>query len=140
MRLQSAGFGGRRVSCIMYGGCYFHHMVLLGVIVVPALSAQIAVCLQIVVVSLLTLSPSYSPCYSSCCTLFGSVMEMEVKDPLGSINWSCLQSGVEPGLRGGTLSRAGCCDKAGPCCQATQENAREKVALLWSACIISHRK
>lgn len=45
----------------MHGGCYFHHMVLSGVIVVPAPSAQIAVCSQIaVLVSTLTLSPSYS--------------------------------------------------------------------------------
>lgn len=41
--LQSARFGERRVCCIMHGGCYFHHAVLSGVIVVPAASAQIAV-------------------------------------------------------------------------------------------------
>ena len=47
------------MSCIMHGGCYFHHMLLSGVIVVPAPSAQIAQCSQIVVsVSTLTLSPS----------------------------------------------------------------------------------
>lgn len=71
--------------------------------------------------------------------LFHCVMEMALEDSVGSINWSCLQSGVDPGLRR-ALSRAGCCDKASPCCQATQENEREKVALLWSPCIISHSK
>lgn len=53
-------------------------------------------------------------------------MEMEVEDPVGSINWSRLQSGMDPGLRRRALSRAGCCDKGSPCCQATQENEREK--------------
>lgn len=72
-------------------------------------------------------------------TLFHCVMEMELEDPVGSINWSCLQSDVDPGLRR-ALSRASCCDKASPRCQATPENEREKVALLWSPCIISHSK
>ena len=36
-----------RVSCIMNGGCYFHHMVLSGVIVVFAPSALLAACSQI---------------------------------------------------------------------------------------------
>lgn len=53
--LQSVAFRGRRVSCIMHGRCYFHHMVLSGVIVVSVLSAQIALSSQIVVlVSTLT--------------------------------------------------------------------------------------
>lgn len=60
-RVQSAWSRRRRVSCIMHGGCYFHHMVLSGVIVVPAPSAQIALCSQIVVwASTLTLSPHSS--------------------------------------------------------------------------------
>lgn len=46
---------------------------------------------------------------------------------------------VDPGFRG-ALSWAGYCDKASPRCQATQENEREKVALLLSPCIISHSK
>lgn len=57
-RVPSVWFSGRRVSCIMHGGCYFHHMVLSGFIVGPAPSAQIAVCSQIaLLVSTLTLSP-----------------------------------------------------------------------------------
>lgn len=40
-RVQSCGFSRRRVACIMHAGCYFLHMVLSGVIVVPAPSALI---------------------------------------------------------------------------------------------------
>lgn len=70
----------------MHGGCYFHHMVLSGVIVVPALSAQIALCSQIVaLVSTLTLSPSLHFFPSLLCA-FHCVMEMELEDPVGSIN------------------------------------------------------
>lgn len=55
-RVQSAWFSRRSVSCIMHGGCYFHHMVLSAIIVVLAPSAQIALWSQIVVlVSNLTL-------------------------------------------------------------------------------------
>lgn len=60
-RVQSAWFS-RRAPYIMHDGCYFHHMVLSGVIVVPAPSAQIALCSQIVVwASTLTLSPHFLP-------------------------------------------------------------------------------
>lgn len=83
----------------MHGGCYFHHMVLSGVIVVPALSAQIAVCSQIVVVvSTLTLSPLLLTLFYSPCTLFHRVMEMEYEEAAGSINRPRLQSGVDPGM------------------------------------------
>lgn len=88
---------------------------------------------------LLQSSPPLTLSIFSPFTLFHCVMEMELEDPVGSINWSCLQSGVDPGLRR-TLCWASCCDKAGPHSQATQENEREKVALLWSPCIISHSK
>lgn len=60
-RVQSAWFS-RRAPCIMHDGCYFHHMVPSGVIVVAAPSAQIALCSQIVVwASTLTLSPHFLP-------------------------------------------------------------------------------
>lgn len=60
-RVQSAWFS-RKAPCIMHDGCYFHHMVPSGVIVVAALSAQIALCSQIVVwASTLTLSPHFLP-------------------------------------------------------------------------------
>lgn len=142
-RVQSAWFSGRSVSCIMYGGCYFHHMVLSGVIVVPAPSAQIALCSQIVVlVSTLTLSPSYLLPFFSLFTLFSMYYGNGVRGPSGcyylvlSLEWC--GSWFKEGFR--VLSRAGCCDKASPHCQATQENEREKVALLWGPCIISHSK
>ncbi len=86
-RVQSAWFTAGSVSCIMHVGCYFHHMVLSGVIVVPALSAQIALCSQIVVlVSTLLPTPTPSPFYFHF-TLFHCVMEMASEDPVGSINW-----------------------------------------------------
>ena len=48
----------------MHGGCYFHHMVRWGVIVIPALSAQIAVCSQIAVLVYFNLvAPSPVPSY-----------------------------------------------------------------------------
>lgn len=94
-RVQSAGFSERRVSCIMHGGCYFHHMVRSGVIVVPALSAQIAVCSQIALL-VSTLSPLPLLYFISLCYRNGG------RGPtVGSINWPCLQSGVDPGLRRG---------------------------------------
>lgn len=82
-RVQSAWFSGSRVSCIMHGGCYFHHMVLSGVIVVPAPSAQIALCSHIVV-----WAPHPLILPSSPFTVFHCFMEMELEDPVGSINWS----------------------------------------------------
>ena len=89
-RVQSARFSGGRVSCIMHGGCYFHHMLLSGVIVVPALSAQIAQCSQIVVsVSTLTLSPS-PLCLLQFVFFFLSLFilwKWSQRAPVGSINW-----------------------------------------------------
>lgn len=78
-----------RVCCIMHGGCYFHHMMLLGVIVVPALSAQIAAHSQIAVV-VFTLTPSV--CSSPDCR----GLEIELVVPAGSIKPFWLQSGVGP--------------------------------------------
>lgn len=91
----------------MHVGCYFHHTVLSGVIVVPAPSAQIAACSHIAVaVSTLTLCPLLLPRR----VLFCLGMEMELQDPVGSINRSRLQSCVDPGFGGegrgfGTSSR-----------------------------------
>lgn len=102
-RVQSAWFS-RRASCIMHGGCYFHHMVLSGVIVVPAPSAQIALCSQIVVLGayfnpLTPFTPPSIPSLSPRCLL-----EMAWEDPVGSINWPCLQSGLDPGLKEESLA------------------------------------
>lgn len=129
-RVQSAWFS-RGVSCIMHGGCYFHHKVPSGVIVVPAPSAHIALCSQIVVwASTLTLSPHFlplpSPYFIPRCP-----MEMALEDPVGSINWLCLQSGVYPGLKDGSLHKLSC---------LLSQRRMGKVALLRCACIISHSK
>lgn len=80
--LQSVAFRGRRVSCIMHGRCYFHHMVLSGVIVVSVLSAQIALSSQIVVL-VSTLTPSHSLRVYSLCTWFHCVREMGLRRPSG---------------------------------------------------------
>lgn len=73
------------MSCIMHGGCYFHHMLLSGVIVVPAPSAQIAQCSQIVVsVSTLTPLPLPSLLAPVCFFLLPLYfMEMESEGPSG---------------------------------------------------------
>lgn len=117
----------------MYGGCYFHHMVLSGVIVVAALSAQIAACSQITpLVSALT--PPLARCHRlpPACV---PVLYFPANGPVGSIKQSCFQSGVNSGLRGLYVELLLASSK---CHQATQKNEPEKVALLLSSCIISH--
>ena len=141
-RVQSAWFTGRRVSCIMHGGCYFHHMGLSGVIVVPAPSAQIALCSQIaVLVSTSALSPSYLLHFFPLPSLlyFTLLWKWSQRAQWTPLTGPGSRVVVDPGFRG-ALSWAGYCDKASPRCQATQENEREKVALLLSPCIISHSK
>lgn len=89
-RVQSCGFSRRRVACIMHAGCYFHHMVLSGVIVVPAPSAHTGFidCSFGVHFNPLLLAPflPHSPVKS---LSYGAGAE----GPLGSINCPCLQSG-----------------------------------------------
>lgn len=140
-RLQSASLGERRVSCIMHGSCYFHHMVLSGVIVLPAPSAQIAVMFTDCCFGVYfnRLPPLTLPVISFSVLYFTASWKWRSRTQWLPLTGPCLRSGVEPGFSG-ALSRAACCHKAGPRCQATQENAREKVALLWSPCIISHSK
>lgn len=61
-------------------------------------------------------------------------MEMDWEDPVGSINRFCVQSGVYPGLKRGVR---GLLYKPG---WLLSQSRMEKVALLWSPCIISHSK
>lgn len=61
----------------MHGGCYFHHMVLSGIIVVPALSAQIAAWSQIVYFN--PLPVSFPPYFTS------RELGMVLKDPVGPL-------------------------------------------------------
>lgn len=72
----------------MHGSCYFHHTVLSGVIVLPAPSAQIAVvftdcCFGVYFNRLPPLTVPVIPL-----SVLHCLMEMEVKDPVASINWS----------------------------------------------------
>lgn len=77
---QSAQFRGKRVCSIIHAACYFHHMLLSGIIVIPATSAQTALC-----------SYCYQPFPSLRLfipfTLFHYLMELALEAPLTGPLW-----------------------------------------------------
>lgn len=106
---QSSQFSGRRVCSIIHASCYFHHMLLSGVIVIPATSARTAL---------------YSYCYRPSAslrlftpiTLFHYLMELALEAPLT-----------------GPLSRVWGWGVAGLCCRKDGKVALEPHALFHTA-------